>query len=355
MIEQITKEGERISKLTFCVSLFFLFCISSLRWERGTDWSSYYNLFLHLDSFQHDFHYEYGYVLFAKIIRFFTDNYTIFLFAQNLIYYSILFLIVRKINSKLTTNIGTSFGMTLLFFAFSQNFAGVFNARSDVAYLLCLYSIFDIFEKKDKLFLLKIFLAIFIHKSTILFLLAYPIFNFGKLDKKFIFFTVCIAVCGMLLVPYSDHLFKYVFFESYEDYIISKDNSIFGFGLIRWMVIIIFALYFKRFTLINPFVEQNLLKFYDGCVKLMLFGLALYVWSRVFSSVALRIAGLFLNVSFLWLPLVFKNLKPCERYIVGVFVILYCALCLQNLLGGAYGNLYIPFKFVWDDFIVETF
>ena len=73
----------------FSISLFILSLISGLRFEVGTDWEPYKNLFndLELDwSFLVNvFNFDFGYVLFNAFIRIFTDSYAVFLFLDSLI------------------------------------------------------------------------------------------------------------------------------------------------------------------------------------------------------------------------------------------------------------------------------
>jgi len=68
------------------VAFFFgavvIICLQALRWRTGTDWKPYHDGFMQvLQNYQRkDF--EIGYVFLNKIVRNFTDSFTIFLFVE---------------------------------------------------------------------------------------------------------------------------------------------------------------------------------------------------------------------------------------------------------------------------------
>ena len=76
---------------------YFLFSLSSIilisfigfRWETGTDWEAYKDLFdtLQLDwSFLFNvYHFDIGYVLFNALIKLFSNDYTLFLICNSVI------------------------------------------------------------------------------------------------------------------------------------------------------------------------------------------------------------------------------------------------------------------------------
>ncbi|EBP6603902.1 EpsG family protein, partial [Salmonella enterica subsp. enterica serovar Tennessee] len=70
------------------LSFLFLVSFCSLRWQTGTDWLPYYDDFMSPGN-RHDF--EIGYVLYVKLIRYLTDNYTLFLFTTSIIPIALIF------------------------------------------------------------------------------------------------------------------------------------------------------------------------------------------------------------------------------------------------------------------------
>ena len=96
----------------FIISSTILALFIGVRWETGTDWTPYKDLFdtLQLDwSFLFNiYHFDIGYVLFNAFIKLFTENYTIFLICNSSI---TIFLL-----SKLIIKISPYPNLSLLFF-----------------------------------------------------------------------------------------------------------------------------------------------------------------------------------------------------------------------------------------------
>lgn len=74
------RKSSRDQMFFACISTVIVVCFQGFRWRTGTDWEPYYECFLKPDVYKEDF--EYGYYLFNKVIRNYTDSYTIFLFIQ---------------------------------------------------------------------------------------------------------------------------------------------------------------------------------------------------------------------------------------------------------------------------------
>ena len=85
-IEIFTSIKQQYKLYMFYIVVLLLFFLSFLRWERGTDWDSYYNIFINEGFRSWDDHTEIGYLYLNKLVRKFTDNYTIFLFVQSFIF-----------------------------------------------------------------------------------------------------------------------------------------------------------------------------------------------------------------------------------------------------------------------------
>lgn len=341
LIEQYY-QNEKISLRMFYFIVLILFCLSFLRWERGSDWYSYYYMFLYGPESKHT---EIGYSSFLRLIRRFTDNYTFFLFLQGAIYYTILISLIKKFNyhiHQVHDNIPNLYSTILLFF-YSQDFAGIFAVRSSIAYIICLYAFFDIIEKKVGVFIVKIIIASLFHRSALVFLVAYPLVNYAIFNIKYvsILFVVCVLMFGFssYYVPF----LQKVGFADYVRYIGDTRNSY--IGIVKWGGILV------GMVLLRHLYQREI---YDGILILFSVGFVLFIWSQLNAPVAQRIAFVFLNISSLWL---FYIVKIPIKYgnLIYIFFIIYEAVCLWSLLTGSFGKLFYPYKFFWDTFYVEVF
>lgn len=75
--------GYKIKKQSILTVFVFIMivCFQGLRWRTGTDWTPYLECF-ELSNITKVSYVEYGYYLFNRIIRYFTDSYTIFLLIE---------------------------------------------------------------------------------------------------------------------------------------------------------------------------------------------------------------------------------------------------------------------------------
>lgn len=63
------------------LSAIIIVCFQGFRWRTGTDWDPYFDCFRFSDSYQVEY-VEWGYYMFNKTIKAFTDSYTVFLLIQ---------------------------------------------------------------------------------------------------------------------------------------------------------------------------------------------------------------------------------------------------------------------------------
>ena len=328
----------------FLFILFVLFCLGFLRWERGTDWDSYYNQFLHGTSIW-DEHSEVGYVLLNDIIRYLTDSYTIFLFVEGLIYCFFFVDTLRKLNTYLSSKYNNYIVVfcPILLYMYSQDFACIFLARSPIAYMICLNAVMDILSRKKYLFILKVIVAFTIHRSSLLFLFIYPLCVYFKFSLRTVILFLVISVFVFSISAQYADILQLLNFGDYNEYLNSLKSANY-IGIIKWSFILVFICYLRR-DYKDPL--------YDIIIIIYAIGVMLYTWSQFYAPVAQRLAALFLNVSYLWIAYVLQ--KPISSRKMNLFIIsIICGLSLWSSLVSDYGKLFYPFKFVWDDFYVET-
>lgn len=345
----LAEQNFLISKKTtirlFHIFIIVLFCLSFMRWERGTDWIGYYNAFLVSDSPDWNSHMELGYTLLNRVIRKFTDNYTIYLFVQSGLYYSLYVLYVYKINRLLKTSDNCyCCYFPLLLYGFSQGFAGMFNVRSGIAYLICSIAIFEIYNNNKYRFVLYVVTASFFHYSSLLFLIAYPLFWMKFTKFRTMLFIILVFVFFQMGSYYAGVL-NFFKFEEYTIYI--KENTQQSvLGVLKYMTLLFLVF------MIRPRRDMTL---YRGVAKITFVGILFYIWCQFFSPVAQRLAGLFMGNLVVWGAMFFYNYRKKSRITFLIGQIVFCAVSLWSLLNSAYKDLFVPYKFFWDTFQVEVF
>ena len=90
---------KQLSNLFFWTILFFLIMFDGLRWNMGTDWESYFDAFAYSQE-QIPVGFELGFAYYMKLIRTFTDNYSIFLIITTAFFYTGIFYQVFKLTNK---------------------------------------------------------------------------------------------------------------------------------------------------------------------------------------------------------------------------------------------------------------
>lgn len=160
--------------------IYFISCalwvFSFIRWEVGTDWDSYYEIYEECDYIEW---YEWGFLMLNRLVKHTVDNYSVLLVILG----GILFYFQTKAVKALSI-----LPLTTLFILWGTNLGNVFFVRQSVAIAILLYSITQIEKHNLKNFLLLVIGATLIHAASIAFLPAYWIYNY-----KFTFIQIAIA------------------------------------------------------------------------------------------------------------------------------------------------------------------
>lgn len=198
------------------VATFFL-VLSAIRWERGTDWSPYYEYFISIQSIDlgSNDRFELGYKYLNYIVNLISDNYTVFLAICALIVYAFQkkailnfsFLnLKRSINQDVNLKYENEYPMTMLLIIWTLYLGNVFVVRSTIAYIILFFSIIYIRERRLLLFLVFVTIAALFHRSAIIFLPAYYLYHI-RLNKRLIVLVIMLlplviylADDGMLLL-----------------------------------------------------------------------------------------------------------------------------------------------------------
>lgn len=188
--------GFRIYFASF--SFFFLFLFTGLRWETGTDWDSYKDLF---DSIEFNWNFllnvysfDIGYVFFNAIVRIFTNNYTFFLLLDSLFALLLLFAFIRKYSPNPNLSLFVFYNAF-----FVSQFMG--SNRRIIALVFGLYFFVEVFyRRKTKSYLLAAS-AFSFHRSSLVsfFALLLPFRRFSLF--KVLFLLSFGLIIGVLQIP----------------------------------------------------------------------------------------------------------------------------------------------------------
>lgn len=223
------------------VALFFILVLfDGLRWENGTDWQAYYDMFSNptLDRYNHI---EPAYMEVNRIIRAITSEYTVFLIVHALFLYSVLFSFFKKYSVYPLLSV-------FLFFTGFLGYQGM--NRQYIALAICIIGIPFLLKNQKWKFVLLVITASFFHYSAFLFLVALLCKKLFSVKVYVLFLVVAIVLAQSNFVSFiTDIGMSLVFgniasyFEAYTEY---------GWEGTTGSMIIIG--YFKRLIVIIPFL-----------------------------------------------------------------------------------------------------
>jgi len=164
------------------------------RWGIGTDWDNYYNYFENIYNDNHE-KLEIGYEVLTNIVRSFSENYSVFLVIHAVIVYSL----ISKTVFRFSINPFLSF---LFLYSMMLTYLGM--SRQYIAFAIIMYSYKYIIDKKFIFFILCISIAYLFHRSALLFIFAY--FVNRQWSQKFILISLItvaiISISGIInLLP----------------------------------------------------------------------------------------------------------------------------------------------------------
>ncbi|MFF2018635.1 EpsG family protein [Paenibacillus sp. NPDC058177] len=328
------------------ISLFFL-VLSTIRWQRGTDWNPYFNFFSNIQNIplENNNLFEVGYKYLNYFVSLISKEYTFFLFICALI----VFIFQRKAIINLSSitaskDDGVTYPLTMLFIMWSLYLGNIFTVRSTLAYIILLHSIIYIRDKKKVQFIIFVIIATLFHRSSIIFFLAYFIYHF-RLTK--ITIISCIITIPLILHFSSDILIllSKILGGSYEykvfNYIYNDRQGSEYAGLIN-TVFLLFVFLFIYWR--NDRSDSHFL----GMFNLFFFGAILYFGTYLNSVSLTRMALPFMMCQIYLIPYIFNVVKNNKiKIIVFLVFFVYLAMRYYSVLS-VYWDLYIPFKTIFN-------
>lgn len=347
-------EKSKRDKFFFVLIVLFFILISGLRWNTGNDWNPYKYYVENFDLSDPFFKitFEPGFAQFVNLIEFFFGNsFTAYLLVFALVNIGIKsYFIYKEVNALL---------LALLLFWCLQSLADITATRQSLAIAICLLSVFYIEKRKIFIFLLIVFLAMSIHVSAFIFLLAYPIY-YAKwsINTKYILLLVFIvfAIIGsadyilnlILNLPFfgrvTEKAIIYKSTGSEETYSAGVGKSILLIlGFSKRIIIFPIIFYFEK----KLFGEDQKFKAYSN---LFLFGNLIYLLIGDFLTFQ-RIASYFYFFEIILISWIFQKLNNRK---IAFFLILFYALIklvfiIKNAPTNGGVNLLDPYIWIFSD------
>ncbi len=332
----------KVSKANFIFVSFLFFLLSFLRWETGTDWINYTNLFNRSYYWFLETEFEWGYSRLNEFVKIYFDSFTVLLFIMG----SILFFFQNKAILRFSP-----YPLISLFFLWSISFANTLFIRQSVSTMILFYSIRYIQEKKLSKFLLMILLATLFHRSSLIFIIAWWIYHIKIKPLYMLIFILVSVSTSVLVASLFESLTVYLGGDIADKITIYLEDEGSTQGVKTSLIEIIikgFANKILIFLIGLHLIIKNKDDIYiRGYFNIYWVGMFIYFSTITISIAFIRLSFAFDMVQILILPFYFKSIKNFHfKNIVFFVFILYLSLRLYTAVDGYY-ELYVPFKTIF--------
>lgn len=348
LLEPYTKESHR--KMLSFLSVLIVVCFQGLRWKTGTDWTSFYEAFIHsTDSdFIETFGFEVGYSWLNTAICIFVKSFTVFLLVECLL------ISLFQINALKRLQINN-----VPFFILMSFLSTIFPVRQDLAVAIVFLSYVFILEKKLLPYILCVLLAMSIHRSAILFVPAYFV---GRIDLSMK--NAVLAYLGSFLLGlFSEYVFErslqmasmiYMYMgDAYqgklEAYMTGEINEYaeksplqVGMAVANALLFIVLFCYFKK----KYFIQNRI---YSIFLTLYVFGIC---WNRVFMNTMpdfTRITAFYACGFNVMLIMIISKFDKKKQTWLFCLLSVYCFVKYWLQIHGYYESLYIPYFSIFSE------
>ena len=332
-------------RYVYVICIITLILFSCLRWERGTDWETYFAFYREFHSITINGYMEPGFNLFTSIDKSLVPFYTFHLTVMAIIAIGCVAITIRKYSV---------FPFLSLLVWFSMSLCNLFPVRQTIAVAMLVYASKFIINREKKKFIIALSIAVSFHYSAIVFGIAYYLFH-RCYSRRFFIVTLLIAIVIAII---SENLISSVvysiggeFFQEKLSYYMeaNADNS---FGSAYTAREVLFRGIANRSLLfIIPlfFLERRRQSdtIFNGFFNLYYFAFILFVLLVPLSPVLGRLATYYDYSQFFIIPYFFKI--PFTRkslYVIYFIVIAYCAIRFNGVVQN-YKEEYIPYKSIF--------
>lgn len=340
-------------------SILFVF-LGGFRWLTGTDWYAYYYGFIvsdnYYDATQDRFSFEWGFGMLNYIINITFGSYTVFLIVFTFLK---VFLRYRVFIDK--NFIQYSLLSFFLFYCYEGG--AILGTRQMLAGGFVLLSILPIINRKFWYFLILVLIATSIHRTAIIFMVAYPLFKYSS-SRNFLMYTFLGSSCiyfVFLNSNVSSLLTNLPIISSFDVYQKKLEGySEIGqttYGQIDSQTTIILGFLKKAFVVLPLILSFNMMKkqlneqtftLYKGMLNLIVFGSAIYFVLGGIASDFKRLNGFFDPFEVLIIPIFIYNVR--NKKLIPFWIIYFAAIAFSKLYTSTmmFQDLIDPFYFIFD-------
>lgn len=327
---------------------FLIFFFQALRWKTGTDWNPYYEEFINVNNPLWDDKFELGYRILNSFVRHITDKYTFFLLLECGLNTVFIVFFIKKM--------AVSNPCIVLLYLFVIS---LFPIRYTLASNLILCSYYFIEKKRLIHFLVIIFIAFLIHRTSIIFLPFYFICQHKISFKLLIYIYISSIILGVLAEYTFGNLLQIAsLMYGFADSTVQGKMMVYVSGDIpdrlkmtplRFLIstinstfFILFFYYFKR-----RFFNRD--RKYDIMFTLYVLGIS---FNRIFLQTIpdmARLTSLFTGGFIIMLVMIISSLKKSYQTIATIGIIAYLFVTYYTSINGFYKDLYIPYYTVFEN------
>lgn len=330
------------------VTLIIFAALSAFRWESGTDWEPYIELFKRVNYWSDIFEivnieFESGFLALNLLSHKLSSSYTLCLLLQS----CIIFLFLYKSLQKESISPFCS-----LMIYFSMSVAGIFFVRQTIALSILLYSTQYIVSRRFKTFLLFIFLASLFHRTAWFYLLAYPTYCWHLSWKRIVIMLLCCIVMGLtssrLLLMILGNMDLGIVGGKLNAYLTmgSDDNStiysttgtILRATFNRGILFFFYWAFLKKLRATNAYL--------NGLININVVGACLYFLLAPVALSLARVTAYFDIIQILIIPFFFLDKRIANRAVNFSVIVVYSLFRLYVALS-AHPGAYIPYKSIF--------
>ncbi|MEZ0184335.1 EpsG family protein [Flavobacterium oncorhynchi] len=336
----------RVTSYFYFIFCFVFFILSFIRWETGTDWKNYYEYFFNFKNVvaEND-PFEWGFNLLVRIVAFFSDSYNVFLLCAGLILFTFQTITIKRLSP---------YPIVSLLFLWSIQFANILFVRQWIAVAILTYSVTFIQKRKLFPFLVLVVLAASFHRSSLMFILAWKIYNL-EISKKRMTIILLISIGFSVIITKAIEILSGglggIVQAKIDLYLNSDYNSEANEDLGLASIIIKgfankFLILFCSFYLYDR-IEKQYPEF-KGYLNLYWFGAVIYFSTISISLVFVRFSYAFDFFQIILVPYFFRVIdNNVVKIFLFFFFFVYLFLRMWQILNGPYMEDFVPFKTIF--------
>lgn len=337
--------GRSLLRKVMIIPFLILFALASLRWERGTDWGSYITMFENVENIFYLLAFEPGFYYLNYIVSVVSDNYTIVLVIQAIIIYVLHFYIIKKYSLLPFVSLMIWFGFYI---------GSVFFVRFHVALAITLFSFIFIVDRKFWKFFICILIAFCFHRTAILFIPAYFLFNKVFTRKQLLigmFLSFLLSAVFSIGLNFLGHINLGIisekaltYAEAGSDYAEEPTRSAFQIMLIGASYRVLFLLLIIGFY--YDLYKENIT--FRGILNLYFIGMCLFIMVTPVSVSVARMSQYYEYFQFLLIPyfIIRFEFRSNRNLVLLCFGLFYLMRLKSNI--SFYENLYVPYKSIFN-------